>query len=184
MRFRQWEQVIGQKEPPKTQTRRVNFPYELAQQLWKHGWKYPRSRRYRDTYAHPWYVPWGEWQQRHPVTDEHIAEANRILANNTITLPVQPGQGKKAVGRIRITKIRRERLGDISQADCFAEGIIWRGGLVSLVYSYRGNEGPLWFETSSAAYANLSDSIYGKGAWDRMKDEDVFVLDWATESEA
>lgn len=35
---------------------------------------------------------------------------------------VQPGRGKKAVGRIRITKIRRERLQEISAADVYAEG--------------------------------------------------------------
>ena len=34
---------------------------------------------------------------------------------------VQPGQGKKAVGRIRITKIRRERLQEISKEDLRAE---------------------------------------------------------------
>lgn len=39
------------------------------------------------------------------------------------TYAVQPGRGKKAVGRIRITKIRRERLQEISDEDCKAEGI-------------------------------------------------------------
>jgi len=34
---------------------------------------------------------------------------------------VQPGRGKKAVGRIRITKIRRERLQEIKPFDCRAE---------------------------------------------------------------
>ena len=42
------------------------------------------------------------------------------------TYAVQPGRGKKAVGRIRITKIRREAVQSISEADCLAEGIAHR----------------------------------------------------------
>lgn len=39
------------------------------------------------------------------------------------TYAVQPGRGKAAVGRIRITAIRRERLQDITLEDVKAEGI-------------------------------------------------------------
>lgn len=39
------------------------------------------------------------------------------------TYAVQPGRGKKAVGRIRITKIRWERLREISFPDIKAEGV-------------------------------------------------------------
>jgi len=39
------------------------------------------------------------------------------------TYAVQPGRGKPAVARIRITDIRRERLRNISPLDCALEGI-------------------------------------------------------------
>ncbi len=38
------------------------------------------------------------------------------------TYAVQPGRGKKSVGRIEITKIRHEKVSDISDSDLKAEG--------------------------------------------------------------
>ena len=38
------------------------------------------------------------------------------------TYAVQPGRGKKAVGRIKLLKIREERLQEINGADAIAEG--------------------------------------------------------------
>lgn len=40
------------------------------------------------------------------------------------TYAVQPGRGKAAVGRIKITAIRRERLQDITEANAKAEGCL------------------------------------------------------------
>lgn len=39
------------------------------------------------------------------------------------TYAVQPGRGKKAVGRIRLTGIRQEHVQDITEADAVAEGM-------------------------------------------------------------
>ena len=38
------------------------------------------------------------------------------------TYAVQPGRGQKAIGRIRITAVRTERLGDITMAEAHREG--------------------------------------------------------------
>lgn len=73
---------------------------------------------------------------------------------------------------IRITNIRVERLRDISDNDCLAEGIyklknIYTNGWN---YSYR----PIWrdldmrdlFVTPKFAYVALIDKVSGKGTWD------------------
>ena len=174
MIFKQVQQVL---DDTKSQTRRPNFPYELAVQLWKHGWSYPRNNsRALGGHVYRPYTPWDEWQARYPVTNAHIAEANQILAEHIITLPVQPGRGKKAVGRIRITKIRREKLGDISLDDTFAEGIH-----EVTEPEYKGwytHEGGVVHISPLTAYFTLWNSIYGNGAWERMLEDDMWVLDF------
>lgn len=70
------------------------------------------------------------------------------------TYAAQPGRGKKAVGRIRITGIRQERLQDIDFDDALAEGCratLWEG------------EVAVW---PQEAYCDLWQSINGKGSWD------------------
>lgn len=109
MIFRQHEQVLN---GTKTQTRRLRFPWELAVQLWKYGWSLQRP-----------YAPyaWADWQDK--IGDEHVAEANRILARHYITLPIKPHRTAKAIGRIHPTAIRRERLQEITPQAAKAEGV-------------------------------------------------------------
>ena len=63
--------------------------------------------------------------------------------------------------RVRITAVRVERLRDISDVDCMAEGI-----------NYYEQEGFSWcstgdlFDTPREAYAALIDKISGKGTWE------------------
>lgn len=69
--------------------------------------------------------------------------------------------------RIRITNIRVERLQDISEEDCMAEGI-WRDdnvGLEGTTYWYHGLANSS-FRTAKEAYASLIDKISGKGTWE------------------
>ena len=68
--------------------------------------------------------------------------------------------------RIRITDIRAERLQDISEEDCFAEGVVQQHGegTNGEIYSYIPYEKPL-YSTPREAYAALIDKISGKGTW-------------------
>ena len=68
--------------------------------------------------------------------------------------------------RIRITDIRVERLQDISDEDCFAEGVVQQHGegANGEIFSYIPYEPPLYY-TPREAYAALIDKISGKGTW-------------------
>lgn len=79
--------------------------------------------------------------------------------------------------RIRITNIRVERLQDISEQDCMAEGV-WRDdnvGLEGTTYWYHGLVNSS-FRTAKEAYAALIDKISGKGTWE--SNPYVFVYDF------
>lgn len=78
---------------------------------------------------------------------------------------------------IRITNIRVERLQDISEEDCIAEGI-WKAhnvGLEGTTYWYHGLANSS-FRTAKEAYAALIDKISGKGTWE--SNPWVFVYDF------
>lgn len=90
-----------------------------------------------------------------------IRRNERLVLRTGCTYSVQPGRGKKAIGRIRLTKIRREWVQDISPQDCIAEGII----------AVPNQWGTPWYQcpvlkgewkSSRAAFAALWDSIYKK----------------------
>lgn len=108
MQFRYTCLLVMSKQ--KTQTRRLRFPYDLAVQLWKHGWSLPKR------------FPWADEHQQALITEKRVEEANCILANNHITLCVRPGRTARSEGRIHALAIRRERLQYISCKDCKAEG--------------------------------------------------------------
>lgn len=77
---------------------------------------------------------------------------------------------------IRITRIRVERLQDISDEDCLAEGI-WEAhdvGLEGVTYWYTGLANSP-YRTAREAYAALIDKISGKGTW--QSNPYVFVYD-------
>lgn len=70
---------------------------------------------------------------------------------------------------IRITNIRVERLQDISDKDCLAEGIKVspRGNIFSFIFT-RGKKSVdgVFVDSPRKAYAALIDKVSGKGTWD------------------
>lgn len=79
--------------------------------------------------------------------------------------------------RIRITDIRAERLQDICEDECLAEGI-WEAhniGLKGVTYWYTSLANSP-YRTAKEAYAALIDKISGKGTW--KNNPYVFVYDF------
>ena len=80
---------------------------------------------------------------------------NRLAWRENQTYAIQPGRGKKAIGRIGIIKIRKECLNAITHDDAQAEGV----------------------GRSLSAFADLWDSIHPKGK--RWEDNpEVWVLEF------
>lgn len=71
--------------------------------------------------------------------------------------------------RIRITGIRCERLQDISDEDCFREGIFesWYESTDTTTYGYADEKKgtAVEFDTPREAFASLIDKVSGRGTW-------------------
>ena len=69
--------------------------------------------------------------------------------------------------KIRITKVRIERLQDISDEDCIREGLAVdkESGSLSLYGWERADKSGEFFATPQLAFAALIDKVSGKGVW-------------------
>lgn len=71
---------------------------------------------------------------------------------------------------IRIDDVRVERLQDITDEDCMAEGIIEDYDCQGVQYSFGSNIGycgQLPYDTPRLAFSALIDKVAGKGTWER-----------------
>lgn len=176
MIFKQYEQVLN---GTKTQTRRIVKPNELASgsrgggQRWIHAvWIDTKGVHDRRFEQHGFI-------RASLVVLEALyrlkwAVARGYFADKTYAIQ-QPGHGRKAVGRIRITKIRREWVQDISPQDCLAEGIQsipnqWG----TPWYRCPGLEGE--WKSAIGAFKALWDSIHKKPGTQWQDDPEVWPL--------
>jgi hypothetical protein len=89
------------------------------------------------------------------------------------TYAVQPGRGKSAVGRIKLTAIRKERVQDITEADAIAEGCLPPIPLEPIDW----REEPGSFVTIKGRFFALWDSIHsGPDGW--IANPSVWVLEF------
>lgn len=78
---------------------------------------------------------------------------------------------------IKITGVDFERLQDISDEDCLAEGIMYDPKGVAK-YGYRFGEGKSkWYRTPKDAFSSLIDKVSGKGTWDSNPYVYVFTFE-------
>ncbi len=78
---------------------------------------------------------------------------------------------------IKITGVDFERLQDISDEDCLAEGIMYDPKGVAK-YGYRIGEGKSkWYRTPKDAFSSLIDKVSGKGTWDSNPYVYVFTFE-------
>jgi hypothetical protein len=127
---------------------------------------------YRIEYLTPWryIIEYGYDRSNIPVTPIVGVWENKLF------MPA-----KYARYFIEITGVRCERLQDISDEDCFKEGIMesdQKGVFFSNAVQYGGARAGICkpFESPQIACAALIDSIGGKGAWER--NPFVFVYDF------
>lgn len=80
--------------------------------------------------------------------------------------------------QIRITNVRIERLQDISDEDCLAEGVEFDGKARQFYCGFnKSTNSKIWLgSTPREAYAALIDKVSGKGTWE--SNPYVFVYDF------
>lgn len=66
--------------------------------------------------------------------------SNRVRYGVGFEYAIQPGRGKRSVGRIRITNIRKEPVNAITEADAIAEGFASRDEFLDVWRSLYGQD--------------------------------------------
>lgn len=108
-----------------------------------------------------------------------VAQCYNDVVREFTDLAFVPGSTNKLFVRaelmphqIRITRIRCERLQDISNEDCMKEGVVdvtyfKTGGRPYELFALPGHEYEETFNTPRRAFAALIDKVSGRGTWGR-----------------
>lgn len=108
-----------------------------------------------------------------------VAQCYNDVVREFTDLAFVPGSTNKLFVRaelmphqIRITRIRCERLQDISNEDCMKEGVVdvtyfKTGGRPYELFALPGHEYEETFNTPRQAFAALIDKVSGRGTWGR-----------------
>lgn len=96
------------------------------------------------------------------------------ILDNTRPIPEGAGWENKMFVRadlmphqIRITRIKYERLQDISDADCLKEGIRYFPKINKFYFEDIRREEGFYFDNHREAFAALIDKVSGRGTWER-----------------
>lgn len=108
-----------------------------------------------------------KWMDDHNITKDMAGWLNKMFVKASLM-----------IFKIRITNVRVERLKDISDTDCLAEGIYKYHGMRRWHYKFNDKSKGTASDhkTPREAYAALIDRISGKGTWER--NPWVFVYDF------
>jgi hypothetical protein len=135
-----WQQVL---DGSKTQTRRISKPGEELRDMPVAALvQYPAVVTFTISSVFHW-----NWTPK-----------PRVKWQVGRTYAVQPGRGKKAVGRIRLTGIRQERVQDITEDDARAEGCHIDADVTGEPFGGY-DVAVVWART---VYAHLWDAIHNK----------------------
>lgn len=107
-----------------------------------------------------------------------VAQSYNEVVREFTSLALVPGSTNKMFvkaelmpHRIRITGIKCERLQDISDEDCFREGISesWYESTDTTTYGYADEKKgtAVEFDMPREAFASLIDKVSGRGTWER-----------------
>lgn len=106
-------------------------------------------------------------------------EGNKTVRLNTIIRKIPSIHMPRWASRItlEIISIRVERLEDISNADCIAEGI--SKNIISDHYGVSNNfEWTHWYNSPKLAYIALWERINGAGSWERDRQKFAWVIEF------
>jgi hypothetical protein len=94
------------------------------------------------------------------------------------TYAVQPGRGKEAIGRIRITAIRREHIQDISITDIKAEGL----EVPHSIMPYGAETNDFWLnfgrDVFKASFGDLWNRVHYRPGTLYLDNPEVWVLEF------